>query len=66
MKTKDTILSQRYILIHIDSHAQTSLNTMSDVNNLFEDVEFKVIFSKTDLKTAETLDLSSKNISFLK
>ncbi len=32
---------------------------MSDVNNLFEDVEFKVML-QTDLKTAETLDLSSK------
>ena len=43
-------------MIHIDSHAQTSLNTMSDVNNLFEDVEFKVML-QTDLKTAETLSI---------
>lgn len=38
---------------------QSSISTMSDVNNLLEEVEFKVML-QTDLHKAEALDLASK------
>lgn len=41
------------------SFGQTSISTMSDVNNLLEEVEFKVML-QTDLYKAEVLDLASK------
>ena len=39
--------------------AQSTLKTMSDVNNVFEEVEFKVML-QTDMQKAESLDLPSK------
>ena len=52
-----------FILLFISGQnmvsGQTSISTMSDVNNLLEEVEFKVML-QTDLHKAEVLDLASK------